>query len=136
MSEVNIDARLTEGSVLLGDLALCRVFLVDNVLFPWVVLIPRRPKLVELLDLSAQERHLLMDEITLVSDCFRKIFSPDKLNVATLGNQVAQLHIHVIARFKTDAAWPDPVWGKGKELYGRKELEEKCQKIKESMGLK
>ena len=117
MSEVSIDSRLTEGAVHVGDLALSRVFFVDNALFPWVVLVPLRPALVELLDLTAQERHQLMDEVATVSTAFRQLFAPDKLNVATLGNQVSQLHVHVIARFRTDSAWPDPVWGRGSAPY-------------------
>lgn len=134
MSEVNIDTRLTEGSVHLGDLALCRVFLVDNALFPWLVLVPKKPNLVELLDLSASDRYILMDEIALVSRCFKEIFSPDKLNVATLGNQVSQLHIHVIARFKTDSAWPEPVWGKGKIPYGVKDCEEYTRQLRQALS--
>jgi diadenosine tetraphosphate (Ap4A) HIT family hydrolase len=134
MSEVNIDSRLSDGSVHLGDLALCRVFFVNNALFPWVVLVPRRNGAVELLDLTAAERHLLMDEIAMVGQAFKHCFLPDKLNVATLGNQVPQLHIHVIARFKTDTAWPDPVWGRGKEAYKAEILAEKCQQLQQVLG--
>jgi diadenosine tetraphosphate (Ap4A) HIT family hydrolase len=95
----------------LGDLPLCRCLLMDNAHFPWLILVPRSPNLRELTDLGASDRHRLMDEIALASSALQAEFTPDKLNVAALGNQVPQLHLHVIARFASDACWPAPVWG-------------------------
>jgi diadenosine tetraphosphate (Ap4A) HIT family hydrolase len=71
----------------------------------------------EIIDLDPKDRHRLMNEISSLSVTMRSVYAPDKLNVAALGNQVPQLHVHVIARFEKDAAWPNPVWGKGAELY-------------------
>jgi len=99
------------------DLALCSVLLMNNRLFPWVILVPQRKNIKEIIELSESDRHLLMDEISQISYAMQTVFLPDKLNVAALGNQVPQLHIHIIARFAADPAWPTPVWGQGQENY-------------------
>lgn len=117
-----MDIRLTSNSHLLTDLELCQVRLVDNSLFPWITLIPRRENLKEITDLDYTDRHLLLDEITFVMNIIKKVFSPNKINVAALGNIVSQLHIHVIARYTTDSAWPDPVFGKAEKPYSSEDL--------------
>ncbi|NJL08767.1 MAG: HIT family protein [Methylacidiphilales bacterium] len=108
-----MDARLEQGSVLLAELPLSSVRLVDDARFPWLLLIPRLAGAVDLIDLSENERAALMEEIAAASSALKETTGCTKLNVAALGNQVPQLHVHVIARFQGDAAWPDPVWGKG-----------------------
>ncbi len=112
-----IDERLSSESFKLIDLKLSRVLLMDNVLFPWLILIPRKQNLTEIIDLNTQERMILMEEISLLSDVLMKVFSPDKLNVAALGNIVPQLHVHIIARYKNDIAWPESTFGKAKKAY-------------------
>lgn len=79
--------------------------------YPWFILVPRKAGATEIIDLSAQEQIQLTQESAKLSHLLQSVFSPDKLNIAALGNMVAQLHIHHIARFKTDCAWPNPVWG-------------------------
>jgi diadenosine tetraphosphate (Ap4A) HIT family hydrolase len=81
--------------------------------FPWLLLIPQVANASEWIDLSREQQHQLSDEIMITSHLLQALVTPDKLNIATLGNQVPQLHIHLIARYKTDAAWPNPVWGQG-----------------------
>src|SRR5512141_1937170 len=81
--------------------------------FPWLILVPRRAGLRELIELPREDQHLLLDEINRCTHVLHALEKPDKLNVAALGNVVAQLHVHVIARFANDAAWPRPVWGCG-----------------------
>lgn len=110
-SEFTLDPRLAADTLPVGDLPLSRVLLMDDTRFPWLVLVPRRAGLVELGDLPREERIVLLDEIDLVAAALRALVAPDKLNVAALGNMVPQLHVHVIARFRHDAAWPAPVWG-------------------------
>jgi diadenosine tetraphosphate (Ap4A) HIT family hydrolase len=105
--------RLSADTIALGDLHLCRVLLMNDARFPWLILVPRRKDLVEILDLAPDERTLLMTEISAVSAALKEVTSAHKLNVAALGNMVAQLHIHIIARFTDDTAWPAPVWGSG-----------------------
>ena len=94
-----------------GRLPLSRVLLMNDSRFPWLILVPERADLVDLVDLKPVDHAQLTDEIRRASLALRTTFSPDKLNVAALGNVVPQLHVHVIARFRNDAAWPRPVWG-------------------------
>ncbi len=104
--------RLAADTVPVGDLPLCRILLMADARFPWLILVPRR-SVTEIVDLAAPERATLVEEIALASRVLRDETGAEKLNVGALGNIVAQLHIHVVARFATDAAWPGPVWGSG-----------------------
>lgn len=106
-----LDARLEADTVMVADLPLSVVRLMDDATYPWLVLVPRLPGVVELTDLSPQQRAVLIEEIAAAERALAAATGCDKLNVGALGNQVAQLHVHVIARFTTDAAWPNPVWG-------------------------
>ena len=108
-----LDPQLENDTHDVGKLGLCRVLLMDDVRFPWLILVPERAGAVEILDLSADDRRRLWAEIEQAGAAVRTLFSPDKLNIAALGNMVRQLHVHVIARFASDAAWPRPVWGSG-----------------------
>lgn len=112
MSEFVIDPSLSSGSDMICELSLSSLALSSNALFPWVILVPRKNDLREIIDLSEEDRMVLMREISLVSHVMQDVFKPDKLNVASLGNIVPQLHVHIIARYKNDAAWPDSVFGK------------------------
>tara|TARA_Y100000768_G_scaffold317629_1_gene252909 strand:- start:372 stop:710 length:339 start_codon:yes stop_codon:yes gene_type:complete len=80
--------------------------------YPWFILVPRRPNIIELFDLSKEDRVQLDSETVEVSRFINDSFKPDKINIATLGNIVSQFHLHIIARFSNDKAWPEPVWGK------------------------
>lgn len=108
-----LDPRLEADGTALGDLALCHLYLVDDARFFWVVMVPRQPGLVELIDLAAPDRLRLMEEIAAVSQAVKAASGCAKLNVAALGNVVPQLHVHVIGRDPGDAAWPGPVFGAG-----------------------
>ena len=94
------------------DLELCRVLLMNDCNYPWLILVPRRDNLREIHQLNKAEQHLLMDEVSMVAAALEAAFDAKKMNIAALGNMVPQLHIHTIARFEEDAAWPAPVWGK------------------------
>jgi diadenosine tetraphosphate (Ap4A) HIT family hydrolase len=117
MSDFSLDPQLDADTLPIGQFELCRLLLMDDARFPWLILVPMRAGLVELIDLDATSRHQVMDEIAAVSNGLKRIFNPDKINVAALGNQVRQLHIHVIARFVSDAAWPRPVFGVGERSF-------------------
>lgn len=95
----------------IGRLELSRVLLMNDSRYPWLILVPEKPDLVELVDLGNTDLSRLVSEIRRASLALRELFAPDKLNVAALGNMVPQLHVHVIARFRNDSAWPRPVWG-------------------------
>ena len=92
--------------------ALCDLRLMDDANYPWLVLVPRLPEARDLVDLDQAQRHALSDEVDRASRALRDAFQPFKLNVAALGNLVPQLHVHVIARYEHDPAWPSPVWGR------------------------
>jgi diadenosine tetraphosphate (Ap4A) HIT family hydrolase len=106
-----LHSQLQRDTVPIGDLPLCRVLLINDANYPWILLVPRRPEVSEISDLSYVEQAQLMSEITEASRSLKALTQCDKINVAALGNAVPQLHVHVIARFRGDAAWPKPVWG-------------------------
>lgn len=104
--------RLQQDSIDLGAFTLCRLLLMNDNQYPWFVLVPQLPELKELYELSEANQQVFMTESSRLSRALVKIYSPDKLNIAALGNIVPQLHIHHIVRFAADPAWPAPVWGK------------------------
>ena len=116
--------RLAADTLPVGDLPLCRVLLMGDARFPWLILVPRRPGLREFGDLPAEERAALMEEICTASRALQDETGAEKMNVGALGNAVAQLHIHVVARSSGDAAWPGPVWGSGAAEPYRSGLDE------------
>ncbi len=107
----SLHPQLERDTTLLGDMALSRVLIINDANYPWLLLVPRRPDIVEITDLNEVEQAQLMVEITRAGRALKEVTKCDKLNVAALGNAVPQLHVHLIARRKTDAAWPKPVWG-------------------------
>ena len=104
--------QLQRDTVLLGDFSLCSLLLMNDAQYPWFILVPRREDVSELFQLDAEDQTRLWAETTLLAEVLKDTFAADKMNVATLGNMVSQLHMHVIVRRKGDAAWPAPVWGK------------------------
>jgi diadenosine tetraphosphate (Ap4A) HIT family hydrolase len=113
MTSFVLDPRLDADTIPVGRLALSRVLLMDDARYPWLILVPERPDMAELIDLPDSEHTLLMQEIAIASRALQSLYGPDKLNVGALGNRVRQLHVHVLARFQSDVAWPGPVWGVG-----------------------
>ncbi|WP_426141564.1 HIT domain-containing protein [Pseudomonas sp. DWP3-1-2] len=107
-----LDSRLQADTLLIGDFPLCRLLLSNDSNYPWFVLVPRRPDVSEIFELSLEDQLQLWHETTALSVVLKQSFGADKINVAALGNVVSQLHMHVIARRHNDAAWPAPVWGK------------------------
>jgi diadenosine tetraphosphate (Ap4A) HIT family hydrolase len=103
--------QLQQDTIDIGDLPLSRVLVIKDANYPWLLLVPRRDKASEIIDLDDVAQAQLMTEINRVGRALKEITKCDKLNVAALGNMVPQLHVHIIARRKTDAAWPRPVWG-------------------------
>lgn len=128
-----LDQRLARDTLAITDLPLCTVRLMDNKHFPWLVLIPQVAGASEWIDLTRAQQHQLSDEIAVVSHILQAVVTPDKLNIATLGNQVAQLHIHLIARYKTDKSWPNPVWGGPSESYKTEESSRFIYDIKSAL---
>ncbi|HEK1685600.1 TPA: HIT domain-containing protein [Pseudomonas putida] len=107
-----LDSRLQQDSLVLGDFPLSRLLLSKDANYPWFILVPRRADVSELFDLDLADQQQLWKETTLLAEALKDEFAADKMNVATLGNVVSQLHMHVVVRHRSDAAWPAPVWGK------------------------
>jgi len=130
-----VHPQLAADTVLVATLALSEVLLMDEPAWPWLVLVPRRADLRELVDLPAADRAELMEEIARASTVLQGLFAPDKLNVGALGNMVPQLHVHVIARRIGDAAWPNPVWGaKARERHAPADLDLQVRQLREAFG--
>jgi len=128
-----LDHRLENDGAKILDLKLSRILLVNNALFPWVILVPRRKDIKEIIELNESDQVILMKEISLISEVMMKIFSPHKLNIAALGNIVPQLHVHIIARYTTDLAWPSPVFGKDTKPYPEKDYKNIMKQLKEGI---
>ena len=112
MSDFALDPRLAADTVAVTELPLSSLLMMRDGNYPWLILVPRRAGAVEILDLEPADRARLWREVEAVAAALRAETGADKLNVAALGNVVAQLHVHVVARFRGDAAWPAPVWGR------------------------
>ncbi|GAC1030577.1 hypothetical protein thsps21_14040 [Pseudomonas sp. No.21] len=107
-----LDQRLQQDCLPVGDFPLCRLLLMNDAHYPWFILVPRREEVSELFQLDADDQLRLWNETTRLAEVLKDSFGADKMNVATLGNVVSQLHMHVIVRRREDAAWPAPVWGR------------------------
>ena len=107
-----IHPQLMQDCQLLGRFTLCHLLLMRDANYPWCILVPDRDDISEIHQLSETDQQQLLRESSLLSLAMESAFSPDKLNIAALGNVVPQLHLHHIARYRTDAAWPAPVWGR------------------------
>ena len=107
----SLHPQLKQDTIDIGDLPLSKVLVIKDANYPWLLLVPRRPEKVEIIDLDEVEQAQLMAEVSRAARALKEITKCDKLNIAALGNVVPQLHVHVIARRTGDAAWPRPVWG-------------------------
>lgn len=133
---MQLDPRLESDSTFFLDLGLCEVRLNHNAAFPWILLIPRREGISELIELNPSDQQLLMQEIVLASQVMHHLFQPTKLNVASLGNLVPQLHVHIVARYNTDRAWPHPVWNRGVHLdYDQDVQSERMAQLKDIFAM-
>jgi len=108
----SLHPRLQQDTISVGRFDLCRLLLMNDSLYPWFILVPERAEITEIYQLNQTERSLLIDESCYLAENLAALYKADKMNVAAIGNMVPQLHIHHIVRYRTDAAWPGPVWGK------------------------
>lgn len=108
----SLDARLQQDTLPLGDFPLSRLLLSNDANYPWFILVPRHSDITEVFELSAEHQQQLWLETSSLAAGLKLSYGADKMNIGALGNVVAQLHVHVIVRFKADVAWPSPVWGK------------------------
>ena len=125
-----INKNFINSSHYVGNLKLCTIRLVDNIKFPWIILIPKRKKVTDITDLNLKDQVLLIKEIVFCSKIMKKKFKTKKLNVEKIGNVVPQLHIHIIARSTKDSSWPLSVWVVKGKLYSKVLLTKTISKIK------
>ena len=136
MAEWTLHPQLLRDTANLGDLPLSRVLVMNDANYPWLILVPRKADITELIDLDESQQTQLMREVTQAARALRAVTQCHKLNIAALGNAVPQLHVHVVARFRHDAAWPNPVWGKvPARAYERAALEATVQPLRNKIGL-
>lgn len=126
-----LDPRLEQDTLHMGDFPLCRLLLMNDASYPWFILVPRREEVSELFQLDEADQRSLWRETTLLAETLKDTFKADKMNIATLGNVVSQLHMHVIVRRRSDAAWPAPVWGRQPAVpYTAEQVQEVRDKLK------
>lgn len=135
MSAWHLDPRLADDTAPVIDLTLCEVRLMDDANHPWLVLVPKVAGATEIIDLAPEQRTRLSEEIDAAARALKSLFKPHKLNVAALGNLVPQLHVHVIARYTDDIAWPRPVWGAANARpYAPEDLVERVGALRAALG--
>jgi len=127
-----LDPRLLNDCEVIGKFELCNVLLMRDANYPWCILVPDRDGMTEIFDLTADEQERLKLESNTLLEYLKSEFNADKMNVAALGNVVPQLHIHHIVRYKTDIAWPAPVWGAfPAKAYSDEEIKNRIHVLKE-----
>lgn len=109
--QFSLHPTLEADTCAIADLPLCSLLLSNDSNYPWTILVPRRAGITEIHQLSEVDQRQLLTESAQLSQCLEALLSPDKLNIAAIGNMVPQLHVHHIARYRDDVAWPAPVWG-------------------------
>lgn len=119
-----VDPVIENNSLFIKNMGLSALYLKNDKENPWFVLVPRKVNATEIIDLTHEEQSVLMEEITIVSEFLKEHYEPYKMNIGALGNIVKQLHIHVIARYPNDRAWPGPIWGSATTMeFDQVELE-------------
>lgn len=118
---------------LIAELPLCSVVL-ETKSYPWILLIPRRPNVLQMNHLSELDQQQLMTEIRIASGIMEKLFPTDRLNVAAIGNKTPQLHVHIISRTKSDPLWPETVWGQPMDSLEGVLLEERVQRLRDAFA--
>ena len=135
MNAWHLHPQLADDTAPVIELPLCEVRLMDDANHPWLILVPRVENAVEWIDLNEAQQVELTREISRASRMLQAVFRPDKLNIAALGNMVPQLHVHVIARFREDIAWPRPVWGMATaQPYSPEELVRRIERLRAALA--
>lgn len=129
-----LDYRLENDCVEVGSLPLCRILLMKDANFPWIILVPQRENISEIYQLDLDSQEQLIWESSFVAERLMGAFGGDKMNIAALGNVVSQLHIHHVVRREDDPAWPNPVWGAvPPKAYQAGELEQRVAELRKAL---
>jgi diadenosine tetraphosphate (Ap4A) HIT family hydrolase len=132
---INIHPQLLNDCLVIGKFPLNHLLLMKDANYPWFILVPDRENITELYQLEQTDQQLLIAESSMLSKAISEQFNADKINIAALGNVVPQLHIHHIVRYKTDVAWPAPVWGKHPARpYTDASIDQLVNKLKRGLG--
>lgn len=127
--------RLQQDCINIGRFELCRLLMMNDSHYPWFILVPEIADLTELYQLTTAQRAVFMEESCYLAESLAMLFNADKMNIANIGNMVAQLHSHHIVRYSTDAAWPAPVWGKFAAVpYTDEQSAERISQVKARLG--
>jgi len=133
--EFELDPRLVTDTTTIGDFPLCRLLLMNDSRYPWLILVPRVASVSEVFELTAEQQQQLWQETSAIAQRLKNEFQADKINIATLGNVVKQLHMHVVVRMQDDAAWPAPVWGNGvAQPYSAGALTQICLRMRSALA--
>ncbi|TAK65044.1 HIT domain-containing protein [Methylobacter sp.] len=131
-----LHSRLKQDCIIIGRFELCRLLMMNDSQYPWFILVPERADIQEIYQLNKTERELLTEESSYLAENLAIIYEADKMNVAAIGNMVPQLHIHHIVRYRTDKAWPAPVWGKFDAVpYTEQQIADNVIYIKEKLKI-
>jgi diadenosine tetraphosphate (Ap4A) HIT family hydrolase len=131
----DLHPQLHADTLHLGNWPLCHVALMNDKNYPWLILVPRRDDIVDIHELESEDQLQLIHEISVASAVLKEQFQAQKTNIAALGNMVPQMHVHVIARFHTDPAWPGPVWGKAPSIpYDAADIHGITQRLTEALA--
>lgn len=127
--------KLREDGLPVGKFTLSHILLMNDSQYPWVILVPGRTAIREIYQLSGDDRQQLMLESCRLAEAMQQIYRPDKLNIAAIGNLVPQLHLHHVARFEDDLAWPAPIWGRAPAVpYAEMDAEHNIARLREALG--
>lgn len=127
--------QLANDCVDLGRFDLCRLLMMNDSQYPWFILVPEIAGMREIYQLSRSQRGVLQEESCFLAEQLAHLFSADKMNIAAIGNLVPQLHIHHVVRYRTDKAWPAPVWGKFNAVpYADEQLAEQLDRVKTQLA--
>lgn len=130
-----MDERLVSDTVPLGNTALCHILLMNDSRYPWLVLVPRCSAASEVFDLTVEQQQQLWLETSAVGRLLKDLYQADKINIATLGNMVSQLHMHVVVRMQDDAVWPAPVWGRGEaQAYSAEAIMQISERLRSALA--
>lgn len=126
--------RLQQDCVEVGRFQLSRLLMMNDSQYPWFILVPEKAGLREIYQLTNPERELLLGESSYLAENLVALYNADKMNIASIGNQVPQLHIHHIVRYQTDKAWPAPVWGKFDAVpYTQQQITENLTRLRDRL---
>ena len=129
--------RLQQDCITIGRFELCRLLMMNDSQYPWFILVPEISNLTELYQLDNTQREILTEESCYLAENLAALFQADKMNIANIGNMVAQLHIHHIVRYQTDNAWPAPVWGKCAAVpYTEAQMTERVSQVADRLSEK